>query len=146
MRTIHHSIDIEGAPDDIWRVLTDTGSYAEWNPFITQLSGDLAVGSKVTVTIRPGTSTMTFRPTILTVEAGRSLRWQGRLGVPGIFDGRHEFRLEALPAGGTRFTQRETFSGILVPLLGKVLGDTDAGFRAMNQALLERVQKVAAGA
>ena len=34
--------------------------------------------------------------------------------MPGLFDGEHELRLEATPDGGTRFAQREVFTGLLV--------------------------------
>ena len=81
---------------------------------------------------------MTFRPTVLAVEDGTLLRWRGRLGMPGLFDGEHEFRLEPIPDGGTRFTQRETFTGLLVPMMPRVLVDTATGFAAMNAALRDR--------
>ena len=82
---------------------------------------------------------MTFRPIVETVEDGAVLRWRGRLGLPGLFDGEHELRVEATGAETSRFTQRETFRGVLVPLMGRILDDTDAGFAAMNAALDARV-------
>ncbi|GAA4734654.1 hypothetical protein GCM10023328_13280 [Modestobacter marinus] len=138
MRTIEHAIDIPASPATVWHVLADTDRYAEWNPFMTQLSGRPAVGEPLSVTIRPGRRSMTFRPTVLAVEDGALLRWRGRLLLPGIFDGEHELRLEPLPGGGTRFAQREVFSGLLVPFVRRVLDDTEAGFAAMNAALRDR--------
>ncbi len=138
MRTIEHTVDIQAPPATVWQVLTDTDRYGDWNPFMTQLSGRLAADERLTVTIRPGQRTMTFRPTVLAVEEDRLIRWRGRLGVPGIFDGEHELRLEPTADGGTRFIQSERFSGLLVPMMGGVLDDTDAGFAAMNAALRER--------
>ena len=47
---------------------------------------------------------MTFRLTVLAVEDGSLIRWRGRLGMPGLFDGEHELRLEPTSdGGGTRF-------------------------------------------
>ncbi len=88
---------------------------------------------------------MTFRPTVLAIEDGRLIRWRGRAGVPGIFDGEHELRLEATPDGGTRFVQREAFTGLLVPLLRRVLDDTESGFAQMNAALRDRAISRATG-
>lgn len=119
----------------MWDVLTDTDRYAEWNPFMTELSGRLAVGEHLSVTIRPGRRSMTFRPTVLAVEDGTLLRWRGRFLLPGILDGVHDLLLEPLPDGGTRFVQREVFSGLLVPFVRRVLDDTELGFAAMNAAL-----------
>jgi hypothetical protein len=138
MRTVEHSVDIPAPAAAVWRVLTDTDTYEDWNPFMPRLSGRLAPGERLTLTVRSGKRTMTFRPTVLTVEHGTLLRWRGRLGVPGVFDGEHELRLEPLPVGGTRFTQHETFTGLLVAMMPGVLADTASGFAAMNLALRDR--------
>ncbi len=145
MRTIEHGIDIPASPATVWRVLTETDRYGEWNPFMTRLSGPLAVGGRVRVTIRPGRRSMTIRPTVLAVEDGTLIRWRGRVGLPGVLDGVHELRLEPTPDGGTRFVQREVFTGLLVPLVRRVLDDTGPGFAAMNAALRDRVVSRAAG-
>ena len=90
MRTIEHTVDIEAPAATVWQILTDIDHYAEWNPFMPRLSGRLALGERLTLTVRPGTRTMTFRPTVLAVEDGTLIRWRGRLGMPGIFDDEHE--------------------------------------------------------
>ena len=74
-------------------------------------------------------------------EDGAVLRWRGRLGLSGLFDGEHELRVEATGPATSRFTQRETFRGVLVPLMGRILADTDAGFAAMNAALDARARR-----
>jgi hypothetical protein len=135
MRTIQHTIEIPAPPANVWRVLTATDCYGAWNPFIPRLEGELRTGARLRVTIAPVARSMTFKPTVLAVEEDRLLRWRGRLGVPGLFDGQHEFRLQALPDGGTRFLQTATFTGVLVPLLSQALDDTATGFAQMNQAL-----------
>ena len=138
MRTIEHTVDIQAPAATVWHILTDTDTYEDWNPFMPRLSGRLARGERLTLTVRPRTRTMTFRPTVLAVEDGTLIRWRGRLGMPGLFDGEHELRLEPIPDGGTRFVQRETFTGLLVPMMPRVLDDTAAGFAAMNVALRDR--------
>lgn len=138
MRTLEHSIDIPAPVDVVWAVLSATDEYTAWNPFITRLDGRLDVGERLVATIRPRDKSMTFKPTVVAVKPARLVRWQGRLGVRGIFDGEHELRLEPTPGGGTRFTQHETFSGVLVPFMRGVLDDTLCGFAAMNEALRDR--------
>jgi hypothetical protein len=138
MRTIERVTDIEAHPSKVWRILSSTAEYHLWNPFITRLDGHFVQGSRLTVTIKPRNRPATFRPTVLAVEEGKLIRWRGRLGVRGIFDGDHELSLEELADGTTRFTQRETFSGILVPFVRRMLDDTEAGFTRMNAALRSR--------
>ena len=138
MRTIEHTVAIHAPAATVWQILTDTDRYQDWNPFMPRLSGRLAPGERLTLTVRPGTRTMTFRPTVIAVEDGTLIRWRGRLRMPGLFDGEHELRVQPLPDGGTRFVQRETFTGLLVPMMPRVLEDTATGFAAMNAALRER--------
>jgi len=104
-----------------------------------QILGDFAwMRNKLRVTITPPGRSMTFKPTLLAVEQDRLLRWRGRLGVPGLLDGQHEFHLKPLADGGTRFLQTETFTGVLVPLFSQTLDDTAIGFAQMNRALRNR--------
>jgi hypothetical protein len=141
MRTISNTADIAATPERVWDILADLSAYPEWNPFIRSASGRLAEGSRLTLRITPPEGrAMTFRPTVLAAQPGRLLRWIGRLIVPGIFDGTHQFALEDL-GGRTRVTQSETFRGILVPFTGKTITRTEAGFRALNQALKERAER-----
>ncbi len=118
----------------------DTATYGEWNPFMTIDEPIQKQGDRLTVNIRPGKRAMTFHPTVTNLEPGQSLAWLGHFLVPRLFDGAHELRVEDLGGGRSRFTQRETFRGVLVPLMRSVLRDTDRGFAAMNTALADRAE------
>jgi len=141
MRSISAAVDIAAAPERAWAVLADLAAYPEWNPFIRSASGKLAEGARLTLRLAPaGGRAMTFRPTVLAARPGKLLRWIGRLIVPGIFDGTHQFTLEDL-GGRTRLTQSETFRGLLVPFTGTTMTRTEASFHALNQALKERAER-----
>jgi hypothetical protein len=133
-------IDIPASPDEVWRHLIDFSAYDQWNPFITSAAGPAAVGSHLELRMEPpGGRAMTFRPTVTELSNGRVLEWLGRLVMPGLFDGRHRFELAATDSG-THLVQRESFGGMLIPLLRRSLDrSTRAGFEAMNKALCERV-------
>ena len=142
---MHHalrtSIDIDAPPRVVWDVLVDLDAYAEWNPFIVSSSGSVAVGERLTNRMEPpGGRGLTFKPVVTEVADQQVLEWLGRLGVPGIFDGRHRFELSE-QGGRTRLEQSESFFGILVPFMRKSLdGQTLQGFEAMNAALKERAE------
>jgi hypothetical protein len=140
MRTISATVDIDAPPDQVWGVLADLDAYPDWNPFIQSASGRLAEGETLTLRMVPAQGrAMTFRPRVLAVRPGALLRWIGRLIIPGIFDGTHQFALEDL-GGHSRLTQSETFSGILIPFTGKTISRTEGDFRALNQALKQRAE------
>jgi hypothetical protein len=143
---LHTEIEIDAAPTVVWSILIDLDGYTDWNPFITSSSGTIATGERLANRLEPpGGKPLTFKPTVTEVNEDRTLEWLGRLGLPGVFDGRHRFEL--FPhGGGTRLIQSETFTGVLVPLLRKSLDTgTVAGFRAMNAALRTRAEAVALG-
>jgi hypothetical protein len=139
MKNLEHITDIPAPAEEVWAVLTDTSSYAEWNPFIRKLEGPWARGSRLAVTVKAGAREMSFRPTVLAYEEGRLIRWRGQLLLPGIVDGEHELRVEPLDDGTSRFTQHESFRGLLVPFLRGTLENTDRGITDMNEALRGRV-------
>jgi hypothetical protein len=141
MRTIAETVDIAATPQQVWAVLADLDAYPQWNPFIRSASGQLAEGATLTLRLVPAQGqAMTFRPKVLAAEPGLLLRWIGRLIMPGIFDGTHQFALDDR-GGRTRLTQSETFRGVLVPFTGKIITQTEADFRALNQALKRRAER-----
>ncbi len=77
---------------------------------------------------------------MLAANPGQELRWPGKLGFGGLFDGEHSFVLTANADGTTHLTHSERFSGVLVTLLKGTLTNTHAGFDAFNQALQQRLE------
>jgi hypothetical protein len=136
--TTHLSLD--SPVEDVWEALITLPRYGEWNPFITSASGTLAPGERLDLTIHPpGGRPMRFKPWVTAMDHHRYVEWLGRVGMPGIFDGRHSFTLTPLTSGRTLLQQSETFTGALIPFAGSVLDRTRVGFEQMNQALRHRV-------
>jgi hypothetical protein len=143
VRSIHTEVGIDQPAAAVWAVLADIEHWPQWNPF-AKASGRLAIGETLKVEIRPpGKSPMTFRPTVVTLDPGVELRWLGHLGVPGLFDGEHGFRIESEGDRRCRFQHFEIFKGILAGPILWLAGDaTRRGFEAMNLALKARVEGV----
>ena len=141
VKKINTTIDIAATPGVVWDVLTDLAAFQDWNPFIVGAQGEVVPGARLTLRVQPhGGRAMTFRPRITSLDRQRELEWLGHLGLPGLFDGRHHFRLEKTTTG-TRLAQSETFTGGLVPLFSRGLdGGTRLGFVAMNEALRDRAE------
>lgn len=142
---LHTEIDIDATPDVVWQILTDLDQYFEWNPFITSSVGKPEVGEALVNRMEPpGGMAITMKPEVTVVEDGKSFEWFGKLGFPGVFDGRHRFDIEA-SGTGTKLTQSEELDGVLVRLLRKSIDThTVAGFEAMNEALKARAEFIAA--
>jgi len=138
------TIDIEAEPTDVWEVLTDFSAYGDWNPFMDRIEGRPEVGTRLVVHLSSkGGRGMTFRPTVLAAVPGKELRWLGKLGLGGLFDGEHSFVLTRNPDGTTRLTHGERFSGILVAPFTSMVQNNHTGFEAFNTALKQRVETTA---
>jgi len=145
-RLLHTEIVIGAPANVVWEILADFAAFPTWNPFVRRIVGSLQTGARLEVELAPpGGRAITIRPTLREVQPGRTLRWLGQLGLPGLFDGEHSFVIEPAGEGHVRFIQSERFSGVLVPLLMPFVGDsTRRGFEAMNEALKARAETVSA--
>ena len=145
MKELRTEIDIEAPAERVWQILTDFASYPEWNPFVRRISGEAQEGAQLEVFLQAsGARGMTFRPTVLKAEPSREFRWRGKLFIRGLFDGEHVFEIEQLAENRVRFVQRETFRGLLTPMLLRMLeNDTRRGFEEMNAALKSRAEAAA---
>lgn len=143
-KEIKTEILIQASPQKVWEVLTDFEQYSAWNHFIKSIKGPAQVGQTITVRIEPPqASGMTMKPTVLVFEDGREFRWQGNLGIKGLFDGEHVFELLEQANNSTLLVHKEGFSGILVPLFKKLLEvNTLNGFHLMNQSLKRRAEEI----
>jgi hypothetical protein len=137
MKELCTEIEIKAPAERVWRILTDFPRYPDWNPFIQSVRGDAKAGARLKVFIEPqGARGFVLRPTITAFKPCRELRWLGHAVIPGLFDGEHSFTIEPVTAGSVRFVQRESFKGLLVPLLSYSLDkDIRGGFEAMNKKL-----------
>lgn len=136
-------VTIDVPADAVWQALTQLDGYRTWNPFITAAIGNLRVGERLDLTIQPpGSRARRFRPWVTAVEEHRYIEWLGRVGMPGVFDGRHSFSLTPVAAGRTLLQQSESFSGALIPFSGSTLTRTRTGFDAMNGALAQEANRL----
>jgi hypothetical protein len=142
MKSISTEILIDSSREKVWNILSDFPSYPDWNPFITEISGNLKMGSALKVTLEiEGRKPTSFIPRIIIVIPGEKLCWKGKTIVRGLFDGTHYFILEETGDGKTHLTQGENFSGLLAgAILSRIETATLAGFERMNLALKEKAE------
>ena len=119
MEILEHATTIQTPPADCWQVRPTpqrTGAKTLSSPSRSIPSAPVNVLAR---TIHAGRKARRFRPTVIAVEGPSLIRWRGRLGMPGIFDSDHEPKLEPTSDDGTRVTQHEILSGVLVPVNGR---------------------------
>jgi len=132
-------IEIAAPPEHVWAVLSDLASYPQWHPVFTEASGQLAAGSKISLTSTQaqGGRTMTAKVKVLTAEPAAELRWRSH--VLGYMVSERSFTLS--PAGGgTRLVQTGTYRGFFARLPPKSITRIQAGFEAINRAIKQQAE------
>jgi len=137
-RVVTVSTTVDGPKRDVWATLTDFDSYAEWNPVLTEASGEAREGEGLDLVLAlPGHDPESLDAEVLIVRSGRKLRWQDRLVLPGVRDWEYEFVLEPLENGRIRLDQVMHIEGLLAPF-----ADIAAARKALElqgEALAERL-------
>lgn len=142
MHELATEITIDASAERVWAILSDFGSYPDWNPFIREIRGQPREGTRLTIVLQPpdGKAT-TLKPVVLRAAPNKELRWVGKLLFGWIFTGEHNFEIVRVGEHRVRFVHRERFSGVLVPLMRRWLNTSiRTGFEQMNQAIKARAE------
>jgi hypothetical protein len=139
MKSFATKTTIKATPDKIWSILTDAPGYPGWNPTVTKVDGRIALGERVTlhVTVNPGRA---FPVTVATMEPASRMVWRG--GMPlGLFVGERTFTLTPQTNGTVEFAMRETYSGLLAPLIGRTIPDLQPAFDEFAASLRREAER-----
>ncbi len=118
--------DIQAPPEKIWALLTRPEGMTRWNSTLTSIEGNIELGGTVRMRV-PEAPGRTFKVKVTRYVPNEEMVW--RDGNPVMFLGVRTYSLTRTPGStATRFQMTETFSGLMVPLIGKKLPDFGAIF------------------
>lgn len=130
---------IDAPPDRIWQILVAVGAYSTWDSGVERVEGQVAPGAKIKVysEVNPGKA---FPVRVSELVPGERMVWSG--GMPlGLFKGVRTYSLS--PAGdATRFTMREEYTGLLLPLIWPSIPDLGPSFEKFATGLKRRAEEV----
>jgi hypothetical protein len=139
MKSFATHASIRATPETVWSILTDAPRYPDWNPTVTSIDGRIAAGERVSlhVKINPGRA---FPLKVTVFEPPARMVWRG--GMPlGLFVGERVFTLTPMPNGHVEFRMRETFTGLLAPLIGRAIPDMQPAFDEFASALKRAAER-----
>ena len=148
MYEIELTQEIAASEARVWDVLTSFREYDEWNPTITRMRATLIPGSPMSFVIAVGRRELKIRCKMLKVEPGRELRWRGppQWILAQVFNGEHYLRVEPAGLGKCQLVHGERFGGVSLPLIwGKLRGDLEQAYGAMNRAVKGRAESAWSG-
>lgn len=138
---LRSEVEILAPPSHVYHVLTDLTHYDEWNPYLTEVRGELAVGSKLTLGLSlPEGSAYELEAAVTQVTPNQALRWVGRFWLSSLLELEQSFALSEPRPGVTRVLQGQDFSGLLLRFAGNGLTQAARGAVYMNQALKKRAE------
>ena len=142
MATHRTDFQIDASDEQVWAVLVDFESYADWNPSVPAISGDLREGSTVSLTLGlPGRPNLNVKAQIREVTPNRRLTWRGHLGAERLFTGEREFAIHALAENRVRFTPVEDLQGLLAPVFEALMGrSVQRHHETFNESLKSRAE------
>jgi hypothetical protein len=123
MPIVHHAVDVAATPESCWRVFADFSSWPRWFPFLLAVTGELKLGSRITLQMGAGPANLPIHVTVEELVQAERVRWTGgKLGVRG----NHSFVFSTHAPGLTRVTSSEEFSGLGARLIaGRLLARLD---------------------
>lgn len=124
---------IAAEPQKVWSLLTDSGTYEEWNTAVVSIEGDISEGSRIALTsiVNPDRE---FKLNVSDVNAPKHMVWSD--GMPlGLFKGVRTFDVEDNGDGTSQFTMREVYSGLMAPLITKSIPDQTDAFEQFADGL-----------
>ena len=97
MKTIHHVVDIDAEPEQVWASLTDPPRLAQWWSTKLDVTGPASLGARLNWTFAGD-----FNPVmeITALDDGVALTWLCRAGHGPWQD--NTFRFELVPLDGSR--------------------------------------------
>jgi hypothetical protein len=118
---------IQAPPARVWALLTDAAAYPEWNSTVIGIDGEIARGSRIALTARVQPK-RAFNLTVEELEDGDSKRMVWADGMPlGLFRGARS--IEVVPTDeGCEFAMEEEFTGLMAPLITKMIPDLQPSF------------------
>lgn len=135
-KLVHTEITINASSEEVWKVLTDTEKYNEWNPTMQIVSGSLKEGNKVLYKFTQDIGNTYDIPVMVKqIEPNKLLNQTG--GYPFILAYNHKYILE--PEGkGTKVIIHEDYRGVGVNFWNPK--SVEVAYAKLNEALKKRVE------
>lgn len=141
MKEIKGSVMINVPAEKAWTVLAEIVSYSEWNPFMTQLSGELKEGGVLDVVLKlPDRPDIEFKTRVIKLEQGREILTTGAI-KRGWLTSEHSLLIEPIEESKCVFSQRIVFRGLGAYFAGKAIKEYQKALNRMNEGMKMRCER-----
>jgi len=144
VRSFEAAIRIGAPAPVVWEILTDVGSWRDWDSGVDRVDGRVALGERLTIYATMIRS-RPFPVTVVELRPPEAMRWRG--GLPfGLAVIERTYHLDAQDDRSTVVTVREEQTGPLAFLTERNTPDLNPSFRQFCTGLKVQAERRAAGA
>ncbi len=134
-KSVRTEVLIPTSPDKVWSVLMDEQGYAQWNPVLVPLQGEIAQGNTITYRwTQANGEAIEVNSKVINLKEYSELHQRG--GTPGVLTFDHRYNLTQT-GNGTLVVQSEVYKGIGV--LFWDASQMEPAYQRVNEALKTRV-------
>ena len=137
-KSVHNEIIIGESPEKVWKVLTDTDKYKEWNPVMELLEGKMEVGNQVKYRFTQDEKNVSKISSKVKKIIPNKLLNQGG-GLPFVITFDHKYILEQ-KGEGTQLIIHEDYKGIYVNFWNPK--PVELAYTRLNEAIKERAESL----
>lgn len=144
---VEHRIGVAAPPEAIWQVVADLPRWSAWNPTYSQAAGEIRIGGTLDLTLTlPGAAPREIHPVVLDWVPNEQLHWK-LVMMGGLVKTIRYIEIEQLAETSCIVSNGEIFAGLMGATAVRQMGGTiRRGFLAMNEALKEQAERLAADA
>lgn len=137
-------VEIDAPPEVVWQVLTDLLAYPEWNPWLVEAEGTMAVGRNVRAEVVLGDDQRSANHRVFEVSEPTRLCWHDLGWFTMVAKGQRCRDLTPTPSGGTLYRVELVVNGAASGTVEKKFGASlSEGLAAETAALKRRAEKLA---
>jgi len=135
-----HRITISAPTGIVWQQLINFNDWDRWNPLYPYSEGEIALGQSLKFGVAlPGMREHRGEAKVIALESEKLIRYQIK-GPAGLLTGTRFIELASVEGNATEVTNGEIMSGLLAPLIYRLLGKRIVqGLAGMNEALKAEV-------
>ncbi len=115
---------LEADPGKVWELLTNKDKLLRWDSMLVELNGSIAPLQKIKLRSRMDPS-RSFSLKISDFVSPKKMVWES--GMLPFFKGVRTYQLNSVE-NGTHFIMHEKFSGLMLPMMRKMLPDCELLF------------------
>lgn len=140
---IERRLEVEASAAMVWHVLTDLGSYGQWNPFVPECRSTLRPGDPIEMRVKLGNRVSRQVEEMVSFDEGSGFSYRMKPLPFGALSSLRVQRVEAIDEGHCQYHTRFELRGWLMPVVRRLMGQQlHVGFSGMTQGIKRRAEQM----